>query len=173
MPTQASWPYLLNQHYQTTHSTIRVINASVSGDTTGNGLARLPKQLTLHQPDIVLIELGANDGLRGFPPNIIKKNLKTLIQTIKSHNAQALLMQIHVLPNYGQRYTEMFSQLYPSVAKQLNVPLIPFFLVPVLEKPEWMMKDGLHPNAQAQPWIATFMAETLRPYLFPTTEKTK
>ncbi len=173
MPIQASWPYLLNQHYQKTHSTIRVINASVSGDTTGNGLARLPTQLTQHQPDIVLIELGANDGLRGFHPNIIKKNLKALIQTIESHEAQALLMQIHVLPNYGQRYTEMFSQLYPKLATQLNVPLIPFFLTSILENPEWMMKDGLHPNEKAQPWIANFMAETLQPYVLPTTEKTK
>ena len=82
-------------------------------------------------------------------------------------------MQIHVLPNYGQRYTEMFSQLYPKLATQLNVPLIPFFLTSILENPEWMMKDGLHPNEKAQPWIANFMAETLQPYVLPTTEKTK
>lgn len=165
MSSEQSWPYLLDQKLQKNNDAIKVINASISGDTTGNGLARLPSLLTQHKPDTVLIELGANDGLRGFPPSTIKANLQQMIDLIKAQNAQVLLMQIHISPNYGKRYTEAFSSLYIAISEKNNIPLLPFFLEQVIQKPQWMMEDGLHPTAQAQPWIAEFMEKELTPYI--------
>lgn len=161
MPIEKAWPSLLPKVMEEKGKPVSIINGSISGDTTGNGLSRLPQLLEQHQPNVVLIELGANDGLRGFPPNLIQNNLTQLIEMTRASNAIPLLMQIHVLPNYGKRYTKAFSAVYPTTAEQLNVTLIPFFLEDVIVKPEWMMPDGLHPTADAQPWIANFMAEQL------------
>lgn len=158
MPVEKSWPILLPPLLA---PNITVINASISGDTTGNGLARLPALLTQHQPDYVLIELGANDGLRGFSPTIINNNLIAMIDSVKANNAQPLLMQIQVPTNYGKRYGQAFYQIYPTLSRQKNIELVPFFLEHVITKPEWMMDDGLHPNELAQPWIAEFMATEL------------
>lgn len=165
MPIENAWPSLLTQDLAEKGQTVQVINASISGDTTGNGLARLPNLLNQHQPDYVLIELGANDGLRGFPPGLIQNNLEQLIDMVREANAKPLLMQIHVLPNYGKRYTEAFSAIYPKVAESKSVPLLPFFLEGVVIKPEWMMSDGLHPKPEAQPWISNFVANQLINYL--------
>lgn len=165
MPIENAWPSLLTQDLAEKGQTVEVINASISGDTTGNGLARLPNLLNQHQPDYVLIELGANDGLRGFPPGLIQNNLVQLIDMVRGANAKPLLMQIHVLPNYGKRYTEAFSAIYPKVAESKSVPLLPFFLEGVVIKPEWMMSDGLHPKPEAQPWISNFVANQLINYL--------
>jgi len=158
MPVEQSWPVLLPAQFKHQGKTVHVINASISGDTTGNGLARLPALLKLHQPDYVLIELGANDGLRGFSPNIISNNLAVMIKHIKAENALPLLMQIQVPTNYGRRYSQAFSGLYPIISQQQEIPLVPFFLEHVITQPQWMMSDGLHPNVKAQPWIAEFMA---------------
>lgn len=165
MPIEQSWPSLLPKELQQKGIEAEVINGSISGDTTGNGLQRLPSLLKQHQPDWVLIELGANDGLRGFPPATIQRNLNQLIAQSKQAGSQVALMQIMVPPNYGKRYTQAFANLYPEVAKQQDIPLLPFFLENVIIKPEWMMKDGLHPKADAQPWIAQFMASQLQPIL--------
>lgn len=161
MPIEKAWPTLLPDVLSQKGKSIDVINASISGDTTGNGIARLPQLLTQHQPDYVLIELGANDGLRGFPPQMIQRNLARLIDMVRVSDSTPLLMQIRVLPNYGKRYTNAFAELYPKLAKQQDVPLLPFFLEGVITKPEWMMKDGLHPKSEAQPWIAEFVAAEL------------
>ena len=161
MPIEKAWPTLLPDVLSQKGKSIDVINASISGDTTGNGIARLPQLLTQHQPDYVLIELGANDGLRGFPPQMIQKNLARLIDMVRVSDSTPLLMQIRVLPNYGKRYTNAFADLYPKLAKQQDVPLLPFFLEGVITKPEWMMEDGLHPKSEAQPWIAEFVATEL------------
>lgn len=161
MPIEKAWPTLLPDVLSQKGKSIDVINASISGDTTGNGIARLPQLLTQHQPDYVLIELGANDGLRGFPPQMIQKNLARLIDMVRVSDSTPLLMQIRVLPNYGKRYTNAFADLYPKLAKQQDVPLLPFFLEGLITKPEWMMKDGLHPKSEAQPWIAEFVAAEL------------
>ncbi|USD66745.1 multifunctional acyl-CoA thioesterase I/protease I/lysophospholipase L1 [Vibrio sp. SCSIO 43136] len=165
MAIEQSWPSLLSNTLSERNINIDVINGSISGDTTGNGLARLPNLLSQHQPDYVLIELGANDGLRGFPPKRIEANLNKLIYLSEAASAQPILMQIRVPPNYGKRYSEMFAQMYPKVAHANQVPLIPFFLEQVIIKPEWMMNDGLHPKPEAQPWIADFMAEQLVPVI--------
>ena len=162
MPVAQSWPVFLPAELQQQGQDITLVNASISGDTSGNGLARLPALLKKHQPDYVLIELGANDGLRGFSPNIVSKNLSVMIDNIKSQNAHPILMQIHVPTNYGKRYSSAFSKIYPTLSEQKNIPLMPFFLEHVITKAEWMQRDGLHPNEKAQQWIAEFIAKELK-----------
>ena len=165
MPAEKSWPALLPPLLEQQKQPTTIVNASISGDTSGNGLARLPALLEQHKPDFVLIELGANDGLRGFHPKILRNNLNQMINEIQKVGSQPLLMQIEVPPNYGKRYNELFRNTYPSLSKDTNVPLLPFFLIDIIVQPELMMKDGLHPTAQAQPLIAQFMAKHLQPYL--------
>ena len=159
MPIDQSWPSLLPLQLEKLGKITEVVNGSISGDTTGNGLDRLPTLLEQHQPNYVLIELGANDGLRGFPPQKINANLEMMFTQIKMANAHPLLMQIQVPPNYGKRYSQAFGSLYPKLSEKHDIPLLPFFLEEVIVKPEWIMKDGLHPKLEAQPWIAEFMAK--------------
>ncbi|HFE9023898.1 TPA: multifunctional acyl-CoA thioesterase I/protease I/lysophospholipase L1 [Yersinia enterocolitica] len=163
LPIAEAWPSRLDKTWQTTPSLPKVVNASISGDTAAQGLARPPALLKQHQPRWVLIELGANDGLRGFPPQDIQRDLTQVINLIKEAKAQPLLMQIRIPPNYGRRYTDAFSAMYPQLAQQFGIPLVPFFMEQVAVKPEWMQDDGLHPNAQAQPFIADWMAQQLKP----------
>ncbi|EHJ9976967.1 arylesterase [Vibrio parahaemolyticus] len=165
MPIEKSWPSLLPDALLEHGQDVTVINGSISGDTTGNGLARLPQLLDQHTPDLVLIELGANDGLRGFPPKVITSNLSKMISLIKDSGANVVMMQIRVPPNYGKRYSDMFYDIYPKLAKHQQVQLMPFFLEHVITKPEWMMDDGLHPKPEAQPWIAEFVAQELVKHL--------
>lgn len=165
MPIEQSWPSLLPAQLSKLNKPIKVVNGSISGDTTGNGLNRLSALLSQHKPSYVLIELGANDGLRGFPPQKVNANLERMFDQIKAADAQPLLMQIQVPPNYGKRYSQAFSSLYPKLSEKHDIPLLPFFLEQVIMKPEWIMKDGLHPKPEAQPWIAEFMAKELAPYL--------
>ncbi|TEW43161.1 multifunctional acyl-CoA thioesterase I/protease I/lysophospholipase L1 [Psychromonas algicola] len=165
MPVEESWPVFLPKKLQQQGLEITVVNASISGDTSGNALARLPGLLSKHQPDYVLLELGANDGLRGFSPNIVTNNLSVMIDNIKSQNAQPILMQIQVPTNYGKRYSNAFADIYPALSKEKDIPLMPFYLEQVIVKPEWMQSDGLHPNAKAQQWIAEFIAKELKKIL--------
>ncbi|RRW77676.1 multifunctional acyl-CoA thioesterase I/protease I/lysophospholipase L1 [Pantoea dispersa] len=160
MSATAAWPSLLDKTWQ---QQPKVVNASISGDTAGQGLTRLPGLLKQHQPQWVLIELGGNDGLRGFPPQNIAQDLSKIIDQVKAANAQPLLMQIRLPANYGRRYTDAFSALYPRLAQQYHIPLVPFFMEQVYLKPEWMQQDGIHPNPDAQPFIANLMAEQLAP----------
>jgi acyl-CoA thioesterase-1 len=160
MSATAAWPNLLNKQWQQQPA---VVNASISGDTAAQGLSRLPALLKQHQPQWVLIELGGNDGLRGFPPEDIAQNLRKVIDDVKAANARPLLMQIRLPANYGRRYTEAFSGIYPRLAQQYNIPLVPFFMEQVYLKPEWMQQDGIHPNPAAQPFIANLMANELAP----------
>lgn len=165
MPVEKAWPELLDKELAIRGFDYQVINASISGDTTGNGLARLPALLQQHAPDWVLIELGANDGLRGFHPTIVTNNLEQMIAAIKDNNASVALMQIQIPPNYGKRYSQAFASIYPMLASKHNLPLLPFFLEQILLKQEWIMADGLHPKPEAQPWIAAFVADNLALYL--------
>lgn len=165
MSAEQSWPNLLADELDKKGRRLDVVNASISGDTTGNGLARLPALLTRHKPAYVIIELGANDGLRGFPPSTIRNNLAEMITQIEASGAKPLLMQIYVPPNYGKRYSQQFAMLYQDISKEYEVPLLPFFLEHIILKPDWMMEDGLHPTAAAQPWIAEFMAQEVAPHL--------
>ncbi|MDP5254977.1 MULTISPECIES: multifunctional acyl-CoA thioesterase I/protease I/lysophospholipase L1 [unclassified Vibrio] len=170
MEIEQSWPSLLPEQLQKQGYDYRVINASISGDTTGNGLARLPKLLEQHQPQWVLIALGGNDGLRGFPAPIVTKNIHQMITLIQQMGSKAMLMQAKAPPNYGQRYVQSFEQVFPQAAKQFNIPLLPFFLEQIITKSEWMRNDGIHPNEKAQPWIANTMAVQLAKHLTPSNE---
>ena len=161
IPVEKSWPVLLPAKLNQQNQDINIINASISGDTSGNGLNRLPGLLKQHKPDYVLIELGANDGLRGFSPTIVSDNLNAMIDSVQANNAKAIIMQIRIPTNYGKRYSDAFAAIYPTLSKQKNTPLMPFYLEQVITKPEWMLSDGLHPNVKAQPWIAEFIATEL------------
>jgi len=158
LPVEKSWPVLLPEQLKQQNLDINIVNASISGDTSGNGLARIENLLAQHQPDYVLIELGANDGLRGFSPDIIQTNLDKFIDIVKAKNVQPILMQIRIPTNYGKRYGDAFSNVYSTLSEQKEIPLMPFFLEHVITIPEWMQNDGLHPNENAQPWIAEFIA---------------
>ena len=137
----------LNQDYPKKH---RVINASVSGETTSGALARLPKLLQTHQPNIVIIELGGNDGLRGQPPLMIQKNLAQLIQKSQQAKATVLLFGMKIPPNYGSAYQQAFENSYKVVSNQYKIKLMPFFLKDVAGNKSLMQKDQIHPNAKAQ-----------------------
>lgn len=165
MPAERAWPSLLDNQWRAKPDGIRVVNASISGDTATQGLARLPALLKHHKPRWVLIELGGNDGLRGFPPPAIAKDLAQAITQIRQAGAQPLLMQIMLPANYGRRYTESFSAIYPALAQQYHVPLLPFFMEQVYLKPQWMQDDEIHPNADAQDFIAQWMSTRLYPLL--------
>jgi acyl-CoA thioesterase I len=156
MQPQQGWPHLLQQH---THW--QLINVSISGETTAGGAARLPALLKQYQPDAVLIELGGNDGLRGFAIDTVKSNLNQIIMLVKQHKATPVLMQIRIPPNYGPRYGQQFSDIYPQLAQKHQITLWPFFMDNVAIDNELMLADGIHPNSKAQPMISEFVGKLL------------
>lgn len=157
MQQHQGWPALLQKKTEW-----QLINASISGETTSGGLARLPALLKEYQPDVVLIELGGNDGLRGFSVELIQANLSKAITLVKQHNAQPLLMQIRIPPNYGPRYVRQFTAVYPQLADKHDIMLWPFFMDSIAINSDLMMADGIHPNVAAQPIISDFMADLLK-----------
>ncbi len=165
MPVEKGWVSLLQQSMDENNYSIKVVNASISGETTSNGLLRLEKQLKKHQPDIVLIELGGNDGLRGFNINTTKNNLSKMVQMSQEHGSQVLLAGIKIPPNYGKTYTEKFTEIYSDLSEKHSVALIPFILEKVATKPNYMQADGIHPNASAQPLIMQTVWQYLEPLL--------
>lgn len=156
MQQQQGWPHLLQQN-----TSWQLINASISGETTAGGAARLPALLQQHQPDVVLIELGGNDGLRGFAIDTVKSNLNQIITVVKQHTATPVLMQIRIPPNYGPRYGKQFSDIYPQLAEAHQITLWPFFMDQVAINNELMLGDGIHPNSKAQPLISEFVGKLL------------
>ena len=152
MQPQQGWVHLLqkrlDQQYPKQH---KVVNASVSGETTSGALARLPKLLQTHKPNVVVIELGGNDGLRGQPPQMIQKNLAQLIQQSQKANATVVVLGMKIPPNYGTAYSKAFENNYKMVSQQYKVKLLPFFLEGVAGNKSLMQKDLVHPNGKAQP----------------------
>lgn len=144
----------------------QVINASVSGETTGGGLARLPDALERHDPEVVIIELGGNDGLRGYPIASIRDNLSRMVELALDAGSRVLLVGMQLPPNYGPRYTRAFAEVFNEVAEQHGVPLVPFLLENVALRRELMQADGIHPTAEAQETLL----ETLWPHLVPLLE---
>jgi acyl-CoA thioesterase-1 len=138
----------LDQQYPKQH---KVVNASVSGETTSGALARLPKLLQTYQPEIVVIELGGNDGLRGQPPQMIQKNLAQLVQLSQKQKASVLLFGMKIPPNYGTAYSSAFEKNYKVVSQQYKVKLLPFFLEGIAGHKNLIQNDKIHPNAKAQP----------------------
>ncbi|AIL74922.1 arylesterase [Acinetobacter baumannii] len=137
----------LDQQYPKQH---KVVNASVSGETTSGALARLPKLLQTYKPEVVVIELGGNDGLRGQPPQMIQKNLSQLVQLSQKQKAKVILFGMKIPPNYGTAYSKAFENNYKTVSQKYQVKLLPFFLNGVAGQKQLMQNDLIHPNAQAQ-----------------------
>ena len=158
------WVNLLEQRLGSEGYPHRVVNASISGDTTRGALARLPRALELHDPAIVVIELGGNDGLRGFQPDVMRDNLEKLIAMSRESGASVLLLGMRLPANYGP-YTEIFHQVFVDIAKQQKVPFLPFFLDGVALDPGMMQADGIHPNASAQPALLANVWPALEPLL--------
>lgn len=160
---EQGWVTLLTQRLQTQGYGYQVINASVSGETSSGGLERLPRALSLHIPGIVILELGANDGLRGLPASALRDNLAQMVRLAQTAGARVLLVGIRIPPNYGPRYTDEFARVYAAVAQEYHLPLVPFLLEKVALDPTLMQADGMHPNAAAEPIVL----DTLWPYLKP------
>ncbi len=144
------WVSLLEKRLQAQNYPYRVINASISGETTQGGLTRLPELLRQHQPNLVLLELGGNDGLRGLPLHLMQNNLSRMIDMSHQASAQPLLLGIQLPPNYGRRYTAAFAATYPQLAEQKEIPVVPFILEKIAIYPDLMQSDGVHPKAEAQ-----------------------
>lgn len=147
---ESGWVYLLQQRLRDSGNNISVVNGSVSGATTAAGLQSLPAMLKRHQPDYMILELGANDGLQGKPVPYIKQNLTQLIGLAKSADVKVLLVGIRLPPNFGTRYTEPFYNQYAELATQYRLDYLPFLLDGVAGNDSLMQEDGLHPNADAQ-----------------------
>ncbi len=165
VPIEQGWVALLQTRLKTNHKQYSVINASISGDTTDEGLKRLPSLLERHQASFILIELGGNDGLRGHPLNNIKTNLEALIKKSKESNITPILLAMRIPPNYGKRYTSGFQKIYQDIAQESNVSLIPFLMNDVATNPDLMQKDGIHPTALAQSILLDTVWNTLEPLL--------
>lgn len=150
MNVREGWVALLAERLRAERPDYTVVNASISGDTTANGLARLPRLLQLHKPAVVVIELGGNDGLRGLSLDEMKNNLTALVSSAKQRNARVLLVGVDIPPNYGRRYTEKFRAVYREVSKRTGVALVPSILDGIGTEAALMQADRLHPGASAQ-----------------------
>jgi acyl-CoA thioesterase-1 len=159
-PTQG-WVHLLNKKLNEQNQPYTIINASVSGETTSGGLSRLAGILASQDVDHLLIELGGNDGLRGYSPKLIKNNLLQMVKLAQDKNIKVSMIQIKITPNYGPRYNKMFEQVFEDVAKASNITLLPFFMEAVATDKSLMQADGIHPNAEAQPIIANYVEQQL------------
>ncbi|MCX7127236.1 arylesterase [Aeromonas sp.] len=165
MQVAQSWPALLNQKWQEEGGKHTLLNASISGETTQGALTRLPALLKEHNPDWLLIELGGNDGLRGFAPTITRQNLASMIALAKAQRTRVVLTQIQLPRNYGARYLRQFEQIFPELAETNDLPLLPFFMDDIALRPELMMNDGIHPTPAAQPQIRDKVARFMEPLL--------
>jgi len=165
LDTRLGWVSLLEQRLEREGHDDRVVNASISGDTSAGGQARLPALLTEHKPDVVIVELGGNDGLRGQPPAQLQQNLAAMIDAAKTAGAKVLLLGMQLPPNYGPRYTEAFARVYTQLADEKQIALVPFFLEGVGGHPELMQADGLHPAAAGQERLLDNVWPALKPLL--------
>ena len=165
MSKEKQWSVILQDIINRDNLKINVINSSVSGETTSGGLARISQIIKSIKPDYLLLELGGNDALRGYPPRQIATNLAEIIKIADSANTKVLLMQIRIPPNYGSRYQKAFESIYSNIASETSATLIPFMLEEVALNEELMLPDGIHPKASAQPLIADYVYRQLKPLL--------
>jgi acyl-CoA thioesterase-1 len=165
IPAERGWVNLLQRRLAERGFPHRVVNASISGDTTGGGLSRLPAALERHRPALVILELGANDGLRGQPPMAMATNLGRMIELSRQTGARVLLAEMRIPPNYGPLYTQKFQATFGELAQRYQIPLIPFLLDGVAGNPALIQDDGLHPRAEAQARILDNVWATLEPLL--------
>ena len=159
------WVAYLQKKLQSEGYNYEVKNESISGETTAGGVARIDEVLATLKPTVLILELGANDGLRGLSPIIMKQNLSIIINRAKKSGAKVLLISMRIPPNYGPRYTELFYQTYPTIAETLKIPFVPFILNDIALNKKLMQGDGFHPNTQAQPLIADKIWSYLQPLL--------
>ena len=162
---EEGWVALLDQRLAGAATPRAVINASISGETTAGGLARLPGLLAEHRPALVVLELGANDGLRGLPLATVRANLVQMLETIRAAKLRALLVGIELPVNYGPQYRDGLREVYRGLAHEFNVPLVPFLLEGVALEPSLMQDDGLHPKAAAEPRVLETVWSVLEPAL--------
>jgi acyl-CoA thioesterase-1 len=162
---EQGWVALLQTRLKEQDYGYQVVNASVSGETTAGGLARLPRALMLHQPKIVVLELGGNDGLRALPIAQMRANLVRMVELASAAGAKVLLLGIRMPPNYGPEYTEQFRLCYSDVAREKNLPLVPFLLNDVAQSTNLMQTDGIHPNERGQAQLLANVWPTLKPLL--------
>ena len=165
MEKESQWSESLKTLLSDKGFEISVHNRSISGETTGGGLTRISRILDELKPTFLLLELGGNDALRGYPPKKIYENLNKMIEASKERGIDVFLMQIRILPNYGKRYQTQFESIYPTLSQEKEVILLPFMLNDIALKKELMMSDGIHPNKDAQPLIAEIVFNSLKPHL--------
>ena len=165
MDKDKQWSEILKFIFQENNLSLNVFNRSVSGETTGGGLTRIEDTLNELKPSYMLLELGGNDALRGYPPRKIFENLVKIIDASKKRDIKLFLMQIRILPNYGKRYQSQFESIYPKIAEEKKVILLPFMLENVALNKDLMLPDGIHPNVDAQPIIAEFVFRNMKAYL--------
>lgn len=166
---EQGWVALLAARLKAQGYEYQVINASESGETTTGGLARLPRELRLTRPGILILELGANDALRGLPLALARQRLGEMIRVAEAAGARVLLIGLLIPPNYGPRYARQFADIYPDLARQFHTALVPFLLKGVALAPDLMQRDGLHPNARGEPLVL----DNVWPYLAPMLKKTR
>lgn len=162
IPVEKGWVNLLQEKYS---DDLKVINGSISGETTQGGLSRLPDALALHKPDLVLLELGANDGLRGIKTDVMQENLKAMVELIKESGSEQVILGIRIPLNYGFTYTQKFEQVYVDLVKEFELPFLPFLLETVALDYDLMQSDGLHPTAEAQPKVLDEVLTVVGPVL--------
>ncbi|MDH1262855.1 MULTISPECIES: arylesterase [unclassified Pseudomonas] len=165
LDTRQGWVALLEKRLQEQGFEHRVVNASISGDTSAGGAARLPALLAEHRPELVVLELGGNDGLRGQPPAQLQQNLASMVRQSQEIGAKVLILGMRLPPNYGQRYTTAFAAVYPKVAEESGSALVPFVLEGIGGVPGMMQDDGLHPSIEAQPVLLDNVWPALEPML--------
>lgn len=159
------WVSLLEQKLDKNYFNYRIVNASISGETTQGGLQRLPKLLSKYQPQLVIVELGGNDGLRGLNIEMIKSNLQTMISKTTNNHADILLIGMRLPPNYGKFYTDSFHQMYVDLGQANKIPVVPFLLEGIATKDNLMQADGIHPRVEAQPLMLDNVWTQLKPLL--------
>ena len=165
MAREQSWVHLLELRLKENGHSYHVLNSSISGDTTQGGLARLPRLLDRYQPEFVILELGANDGLRGIDPGVTRENLKRMIQYSQEINARVLLAGIKLPPNYGVDYLQKFESIYADLADEFGTLLVPFFMDGVALRPDLLQADTIHPNEAGQPVLLDNVWKVLEPAL--------
>jgi acyl-CoA thioesterase-1 len=165
LKVEQGWVALLQRRLDAEGYGYRVVNASVSGETTTGALARLPRALATHRPAVVIIELGGNDGLRGLPVAELKNNLESLVTQSRRAGARVLLAGIRIPVNYGPAYTEKFYAVYPDLARRYRLAFVPFFLDRVAQRDELFQADGIHPGVEAQPMLLDNVWPALKPLL--------